>query len=192
VRSALVAGFQQGDFQPMGDQIAKIATLADSERWRTRHDRSGQHRSSFQKIGYNRRTQIFLAGPDGMVPMPKRILLVSFDDLLLIEQRRLLEQQGYAVTSALRLKEAAARCKRGIFDLFILGRSIPHSIKKELIEVFRAQSTTPILSLWTPGEQVVDAVNYLEFSDSSDNFVKGVHTILTRENPSRSGEVFEA
>ena len=139
-----------------------------------------------------RGTQMVLAGPDGMVPMAKRILLVSFDDRLLTKQCGLLEQQGYAVTSALRLKEAAVSCKRGLFDLFILGRSIPHNIKKELIEVFRAQSTTPILSLWTPGEQVLDAVNYLEFSDKIDNFVNGVQTILKREKRSRNVEVFEA
>ena len=40
-----------------------------------------------------------------------------------------------------------------------------------------------------PGEQIVDAVNYLEFSDNLDNFVKGVQTILTREEASSGGYV---
>jgi len=124
--------------------------------------------------------------------MAKRVLLVSFDDRLLIEQRGRLEQQGYAVTSAVRVKEAAVDCKSDTFDLFILGRLIPHSIKKDLIETFRAHNSKPILSLWTPGEQILDAVNYLEFSDSLDNFVKGVQTILTREEASSAGQSFEA
>jgi DNA-binding response OmpR family regulator len=127
-----------------------------------------------------------------MVPMAKRILLVSFDDRLLIEQRGRLEQQGYAVTSALRVKDATVDCKRDTFDLFIIGRSIPHSIKKDLIETFRAHSSRPILSLWTPGEQILDAVNYFEFSDNLDNFVKGVQTILTKEEASSAGQSFEA
>ena len=127
-----------------------------------------------------------------MVPMAKHILLVSFDDRVLIEQRGRLEEQGYAVTSALLAKEAAVDCKRDTFDLFIIGRAIPHSIKKDLVETFRAHSSKPILSLWTPGEQILDAVNYVEFSDSLDNFVKGVQTILTREKASRCGRFFEA
>lgn len=111
--------------------------------------------------------------------MSKRILLVSFDDRLLVKQRGRLEQQGYTVTSALRLKEAVIGCGDGPFDLFILGRSIPQGMKKDLINLFRIRNATPILSLWGPGEQIVDAVNYLEFSDNLDDFVKGVATIFT-------------
>ena len=110
--------------------------------------------------------------------MSKRILLVSFDDGLLIKQRVLLEGQGYKVTPALRFKEAAVRCKKGTFDLFILSRSIPHATKEDLVEVFRAHHKAPILSLWEPGEQVLDAVNYLEFSNEPDDFVRDVATIL--------------
>jgi DNA-binding response OmpR family regulator len=124
--------------------------------------------------------------------MAKRILLVSFDDRLLIEQRGRLEGHGYAVTSALHVKEAAVDCKSDTFDLFILGSSIPHGIKKDLIEAFRAHSSTPILSLWTRGEQILDTVNYLEFSDNLDNFVKGVQTILTREEAGPADQSFEA
>ena len=119
--------------------------------------------------------------------MAKRILLVSFDDRLLIEQRGRLEEHGYAVTSARHVKDAVVDCTSDRFDLFILGRSIPHSIKKDLIETFRAHNSRPILSLWTPGEQILDAVNYLEFSDNLDNFVKSVQTILTREEASSGG-----
>src|SRR5262245_25694847 len=118
--------------------------------------------------------------------MSKRILLVSFDDCLLVKQRALLEQQGYKVMSAMRLKAAAAGCENGTFDLFILGRSIPYTVKKDLIEIFRAHHTTPILSLWGPGEQIVEAVNYLEFSNELGDFVRGVRTILAtapQKNP---------
>jgi hypothetical protein len=45
-----------------------------------------------------RGTRISLAGSPEMVPMGKRIVLVSLDDHLFIRQRGLVEQQGYAVT----------------------------------------------------------------------------------------------
>jgi DNA-binding response OmpR family regulator len=125
-----------------------------------------------------------------MVPMSKRILLVSFDDRLLLKQRSVLEQQGYAVTSALHQKEAAVGCEGGSFDLLILGRSIPHGIKKDLIEIFQAHRSTPILSLWM---QVLDTVNYVEFSGDLNKFVQGVERILAwTEERQGTGQPFEA
>src|SRR6516225_4558469 len=60
----------------------------------------------------------------------------------------------------------------------ILGLSIPLAAKKEIIETFRRHCRAPILSLWGRGEQILDAVNYLEFSNKPDDFVRSVATIL--------------
>jgi DNA-binding response OmpR family regulator len=115
--------------------------------------------------------------------MSKHILLVSYDDRLLVKQRMLLEKQGYEVASALGLeevKEAAASSTRVAFDLFILGLSIPPAAKKEIIEIFRRHCRAPILSLWGRGEPILDAVNYFEFSNKPDDLVRGVATILAK------------
>jgi len=95
----------------------------------------------------------------------------------------LLENQGYKVATALGLeavREAAASDTHHAFDLFILGLSIPLAAKKEIIETFRSHCRAPILSLWGRGEQILDAVNYLEFSKKPDDFVRSVATILAK------------
>jgi hypothetical protein len=120
-----------------------------------------------------------LSGKDkGDNTVPKQILLVAFDDNLLVKQRVALEQQGYVVTSALRLKEATLACENGAFDLFILGHSIPHVIKVGLVDVFRLHQAAPVLSLWEPGDEILEAVNYLQFSSDLCDLVRGVETIL--------------
>lgn len=122
-----------------------------------------------------------LSGKDnGNNAVPKQILLVAFDDNLLVRQRVVLEQQGYIVTSALRIKEATFACENGGFDLFILGHSIPHVVKVGLVGVFRLHHTAPVLSLWGPGDEILEAVNYLQFSNDLGDLVRGVATILTR------------
>ena len=45
----------------------------------------------------------------------KQILLISYDERLLIARRLLLEKQGYRLLSALGPKEALANCNDGSF-----------------------------------------------------------------------------
>src|SRR5260370_16758323 len=114
---------------------------------------------------------------------PRHILLISYDERLLIARRRLFEQEGYNVSSALGLKEALANCNDGAFDLLILGHSIPLADKEGLIRTFRAHSSAPILSLWAHDESVANSVDYLAFSDAPDQLLWNLAPILT-QNPS--------
>lgn len=67
-----------------------------------------------------------------------RILSVSYDEALLETRHMLLEGAGYEVVSALGLQASVELCKRGGFDIFILGHSIAHSEKLELVETFHS------------------------------------------------------
>jgi DNA-binding response OmpR family regulator len=120
--------------------------------------------------------------------MSKHILSVSYDDRLLIERRTLLEQQGYRVTSALGFNEAFAVCNGSVFDLVILGNSIPYTDKKKLIENLRNSSATPVLSLWQHDGRVVDTAHYLGFSDNPAELLKSVATILAKGDPAHIGQ----
>jgi len=51
--------------------------------------------------------------------MSKHVLLVSYDERLLIARRKLLEQEGYRVFSGLTFREAIAVCKRGLGVLLV-------------------------------------------------------------------------
>lgn len=87
--------------------------------------------------------------------MAKHILSVSYDASLLATRQLMLEQAGYEVTSAHGFIHAIAHCKTAIFDLFILGHSIPASDKQELIRTFRSNYPAPVLSLARHGEELV-------------------------------------
>jgi DNA-binding response OmpR family regulator len=90
-----------------------------------------------------------------------RILSVSYDDLLLRMRQMILENEGYIVVSAHGLENSLAQCKKGGFDLFILGHSIPDQDKRKLVETFRSECPAPIISL-TRGasEPRVDGAGY--------------------------------
>jgi CheY-like chemotaxis protein len=73
----------------------------------------------------------------------------------------LLESRGYQVVSSLLLRETLEYCERGNFDLFLLGHSIPHPDKLQLVTIFRQQSPAPIVSLRrSAGEQLVRGADY--------------------------------
>ena len=115
--------------------------------------------------------------------MSKHILLISYDDQLLIARRKLLEQEGYRVSCALGRREAVRSSENGSsFDLLILGPSIPRADREELIRVFRAGSGAPILSLWTHNEGVTEGINYLAFSDTPNKLLANVEAIFARRS----------
>jgi DNA-binding response OmpR family regulator len=119
----------------------------------------------------------------------KHILLISYNEQLLIQRRILLEEAGYQVSSALGLKEALANCKDEAYDLLILGHSIPHADKVGLVRSFRVHCAAPILSLWERGQIIADSVDYLTFSDVPEKLLGNVAAILARESqPRRPGE----
>jgi len=76
-----------------------------------------------------------------------RILSVSYDEPLLRTRQMLLQTQGYQVTSTQGFSDSLAHCRRGGFDLFILGHSIPVSDKAQLIKAFHEVCKAPIISL---------------------------------------------
>jgi CheY-like chemotaxis protein len=73
----------------------------------------------------------------------------------------LLEGQGYEVVSSLGFTESLKCYKRGKFDLFILGHSVPQADKEELVAAFRKQNPAPIVSLrQSAGDQLVDGADF--------------------------------
>ena len=109
--------------------------------------------------------------------MPKRILSVSYDDVLLATRKMLLEQKGYSVMSALGFREAVENCQNDAFDLFVLGHSIPEKDKLHLIGAFRGSCPAPILSLERIGEKQVPC-DFHASPDDPAKFLQVVDDIL--------------
>ena len=109
--------------------------------------------------------------------MVKRILSVSYDDILVVTRQMLLENSGYQVTSALGFTKAVEQCQHSGFDLFILGHSIPEDDKLHLIRTFRENCPAPILSLERPGEKRISC-DFHASPDEPQKFLKVVDEIL--------------
>jgi PleD family two-component response regulator len=112
--------------------------------------------------------------------MSKRILSVSYDSVLLATREMLLKQKGYQVTSAFGFTESMEHCRNGRFHLFILGHSIPHKDKLQLINAFRSNCPAPILSLQRFGETDVPSHFYAS-PDDPEKFLKVVDEILAAQ-----------
>jgi hypothetical protein len=72
----------------------------------------------------------------------------------------LLEASGYEVVASLGYETSLNNCRRGGFDVFILGHSIPKTDKRELINTFRKECPAPIVSLLRPNEAPLAGADY--------------------------------
>lgn len=113
-----------------------------------------------------------------------RILSVSYDNPLLRTRHMLLETQGHEVVSSLGFIESLKHCHEGNFDLFLLGHSIPHSDKLQLVKTFRKDCPAPIISLRrNAGEEPVDGADY-HIEPDPEPLLELVHKILDRTQSS--------
>jgi DNA-binding NtrC family response regulator len=92
----------------------------------------------------------------------------------------LLAGQGYEVTSALGFTAAEEQCQNSHFDLFILGHSIPDRDKLHLIQTFKENCPSPILSLERIGEKRIPC-DFHASPDDPAKFVQVVNDILAEK-----------
>jgi DNA-binding response OmpR family regulator len=112
-----------------------------------------------------------------------RILSVSHDRLLLRMRQLLLEREGYEVVSAQGLSASLEACKEGGFDLLVLGHSLEHTEKQQIVDAFCSTSDAPVISLRrNTGEQPVrGAEHYIE--PDPEPMLKLIAEILSRRAP---------
>jgi CheY-like chemotaxis protein len=89
---------------------------------------------------------------------PSRILSISYDPTLLSTRQQLLEHRGYTVVSAEGLVQAVQKFHDGEYDLVVMGHSIPHSDKEELLKVIKRQCPVPVIELTRGGEPPLEGV----------------------------------
>ena len=80
------------------------------------------------------------------------ILSVSYDVTLLNTRQLMPEACGYQVTSAEGYVGAIRKCRAGSYDLLIMGHSIPHADKQEIVLEVRKHCPIPVLALLRIGE----------------------------------------
>lgn len=114
--------------------------------------------------------------------MAKHILSVSYDEPLLRTREILLRRQGYSVTSCLGFTAAAEQCIANEFDFFILGHSIPHEDKLQLIRTFRMNSAGPVLALRRYDDAQLPDADAQVYPDDIEGLLKTVESMLQNHN----------
>ena len=97
----------------------------------------------------------------------KQILIAEDDPDINRLLGRILEKEGYQVTSAFSGSEARLLLKTVRFDLIVLDLMLPGATGEELVEEIRKNSTTPILVVSAKGQE--DKLNVLKMG--ADDFI---------------------
>jgi DNA-binding response OmpR family regulator len=112
-----------------------------------------------------------------------RILSISYDTALLRTRELMLSREGFAIESAVGFTATIAACKKGHFDLVIMGHSIPTADKAAIITQLRAMCDTPILALRRPNDEPLKSAEYnLDSGDPQTflNYVKEITNHMAR------------
>ncbi|HEY6348465.1 MAG TPA: hypothetical protein VI636_03545 [Candidatus Angelobacter sp.] len=109
-----------------------------------------------------------------------RILSISYEPVLLSTREMLLRQMGHEVVSAEGFARAYQACEveRGGFDLIVLGHSIPHDDKREIIKRCIPACSCPLLVLLRLNEPPVEGAFRSIDSAEPEAFVSAIHEIL--------------
>jgi len=106
-----------------------------------------------------------------------RILSISYDQALLRTRALLLSREGFEVESAVGFTAAIQACKKGTFDLVILGHSIPPEDKSAIVKQLKEVCVTPILALQRSNDPPVTAAEYNLDSGDPRRFLSYVRKI---------------
>jgi DNA-binding response OmpR family regulator len=114
-----------------------------------------------------------------------RILTVARDEAVLRLWTLFLETKGYEVVSAVGLSALAA-CKKGNFDLFILGSKVSDVDKKKLVEAFRQCCPVPMISVVSNSDVHADDGADYHVKPDVDEILKMVSDVIKKSRSSLS------
>jgi hypothetical protein len=104
----------------------------------------------------------------------KRILVISYDEALLVTRKLLFESAGFVVTSAYGRSEASRISRYDtMFDLVVMGHSVPQADKKKIVKLLKPKVNAPVLSIRKHYESPLPDA---DFSVSSDEGPGGLVT----------------
>jgi len=113
-----------------------------------------------------------------------RILSISYDKALLHTRAMMLSREGFEVESAVGFTAAIQACKKGKFDLVIMGHSIPSEDKSAIVKQLRAVCSTPVLALRRPNEPPVKTAEYNLDSGDPRQFLSYIKEITNHQTQS--------
>ena len=116
-----------------------------------------------------------------------RILSISYDPSLLFTRQAMLELAGYEVVSAEGFADAIENCS-GLFDLIIMGHSIPQKDKRAIVAALHEHGCdAPLLSLLRPGEQKIPEATRATDPQDVEGLLDTVKEMLAERTPANNG-----
>jgi hypothetical protein len=114
------------------------------------------------------------------VSAKKRILCISYDESLLTTRKMLLEEAGFVVTPAFGFAEASAICRFDpLFDLAVIGHSIPRADQTLFVEMLRRNCRAPVLAVRRPTEDALPEADFsVDSYEGPEGLVKAVQSAL--------------
>ena len=110
----------------------------------------------------------------------KRILLISYEEVLLLTWQMILEREGFEVFPAVGFAEALELCQgRCVCDLVVMGHSMPQKDKIALLGSLRLKCKAPLLSIRKDDESPMpEADHSLDSSEGPSAFLRAVKRAL--------------
>jgi DNA-binding response OmpR family regulator len=118
-----------------------------------------------------------------------KVLLVGYIAELLHERERILQAAGYSVTVAQSLATSIAAIEQQIFDVAVLGFSVPEEERNDLARMLkRASSSTKIIMIYfanVNNTELADAL--MQTSASAEDVLRAVNHLLSAGSQERIG-----
>lgn len=118
-----------------------------------------------------------------LAPKPARILSVTYDPSLGATREMLFASAGFQVSSALTIGQAVRLGAAALFDLVVIGHSIPIEERELLLKELRNRCSAPVLALYRLGEPPLIGANYsFDSAESPAHLLETVVDILKPKN----------
>jgi DNA-binding response OmpR family regulator len=110
-----------------------------------------------------------------------RILSISFDNISGVAQNAMLEQAGYAVSSASGTAEAFELLNQMDFELVIMGHSVPTAERRLLFLEIKRKWEIPVLMVESgEADPLIRAHAHINHAATTDEFLSAVAALLPK------------
>jgi DNA-binding response OmpR family regulator len=117
-------------------------------------------------------------------PPKARVLTISNDEPALETWRLLLESKGHEVVTSSGAG-ALKQCANGPYDVFILGRSVPETERKKLVEGLRGCCPAPVISVFPADVTPNDGADF-HYKPNPEEVLKRITEIVMKKSAAKS------
>jgi DNA-binding response OmpR family regulator len=115
-----------------------------------------------------------------------RVLTVAYDEPLLQTWALLLEAQGYDAVASKDLESLLQSCKEQVFDVLVLGSSLPLTDKRSMIEAVRGCCPAPVIAVTKKDGQEPDGADF-HVAPDPEKLLQCVADVISKKSAAQNG-----